>query len=55
MIFKIGDMVRLINSKLTGYIIEECEGTGRYKIKWLTTIWQPDTSWASYDRIEKVS
>jgi len=52
--FKIGDMVKLINSKLTGYIIEECEGTNRYRIKWLTTL-EPGISWAAHNRIEKVS
>jgi hypothetical protein len=55
--FSIGDLVRLINSinsKLIGYIIEECEATKRYRIQWLTTL-EPGISWASYDRLEKVS
>jgi hypothetical protein len=54
MTFKIGDMVELKSANIFGIIIEEDRRTKRYKIKWLSHMIKGE-SWASYDRIEKVS
>ena len=54
MTFEIGDIIHLKDANIFGIIMEECEGTKRYKIKWLSHMIKGE-SWASYDRIEKVS
>jgi hypothetical protein len=53
--FSIGDLARLINTKLVGIIIGEERETERYRVEWINTIWgQPDASWVSYDRLERI-
>jgi len=57
--FSIGDLVRLINTKMVGIIIGEERETERYNVEWLnrepTSLpLLPFTSWASYDRLERI-
>jgi len=57
--FSIGDLVRLINTRMVGIIIGEERETERYNIEWLNrhpiSLPFPFTSWASYDRLERIS
>jgi hypothetical protein len=63
--FSIGDLVRLINTKIVGIIIGEERETERYNVEWLnrhsknqyyehSSMLLPPTSWACYSRLERV-
>ncbi len=53
--FSIGDMVMLINTKMVGIIIGEQRETERYRVEWINNEHVPQTSWTSYDRLERIS